>query len=153
MDIGCYNISISRFIFNREPKRVMGIIEPDPQFQTDRLTSGILEFEAGITTFTCSTQLSNYQRVHIFGTQGRIEIEIPFNAPNDRSCKIWLQTEKGIQKKSFDLCDQYTLQGDQFSLAVLDDTEVPTPLTDALANMRVIEAIIRSDHEKRMVDV
>src|SRR5690348_16930138 len=81
MDIGCYNISLSRFIFAAEPRRVLGVIERDPDFGTDRLTSGMLEFDRGTATFTCSTQLAPYQRVHICGTAGRIEIEIPFNAP------------------------------------------------------------------------
>jgi predicted dehydrogenase len=89
MDIGCYCISLSRFIFETEPWRVCGIIEEDPSMKVDRLTSGILEFSRGTSTFTCATQLVPYQRVNIFGTKGRIEIEIPFNAPSDRPCKVW----------------------------------------------------------------
>ena len=92
MDIGCYPISLSRFIFDAEPKRVLGQIERDPTTQIDRLTSAVLEFFQGTATFTCATQLAPYQRVNIFGTTGRIEIEIPFNAPTDRPCRIWVQT-------------------------------------------------------------
>ena len=91
MDIGCYPISLSRFIFDAEPDRVLGLIERDPNTQVDRLTSGVLEFFQGTSTFTCATQLMPYQRVNIFGTSGRIEIEIPFNAPVDRPCRIWVQ--------------------------------------------------------------
>lgn len=144
MDIGCYNVSLSRFIFGEEPKRVLGIVERDPQFQTDRLSSGILDFGRGTATFTCSTQLSPYQRVNIFGTEGRIEIEIPFNAPPDKPCKMWLQQGSEIEEIVFDICDQYTIQGDLFSLAILNDTPVPTPLEDAVANMKVIEAVFES---------
>lgn len=144
MDIGCYNVSLSRFIFGEEPKRVLGIVERDPQFQTDRLSSGVLDFGRGTATFTCSTQLSPYQRVNIFGTEGRIEIEIPFNAPPDKPCKMWLQQGSEIEEIVFDICDQYTIQGDLFSLAVLNDTPVPTPLEDAVANMKVIEAVFES---------
>jgi len=144
MDIGCYCISLARFIFGEEPQCVSGIMEYDSKFQVDRLTSGILDFSRGTATFTCSTQLSYYQRVHIFGTKGRIEIEIPFNAPPDKPCKIWHQTEAETTAIVFDICNQYTIQGDLFSLAVLNDTEVPTPLDDALANMKVIEAITES---------
>src|SRR5262249_20694305 len=89
MDIGCYAISVARFIFDAEPERVLGVIERDPKMQTDRLTSGVLTFFQGTATFSCATQLVPYQRVNIFGTNGRIEIEIPFNAPNDRPCRIW----------------------------------------------------------------
>jgi len=144
MDIGCYNISISRFIFDAEPQRVCGIVEYDPQLKTDRLASGMLDFGRGTATFTCSTQLASYQRVNIFGDTGRIEIEIPFNAPPDRPCKIWHQHDGGIEEIAFEICDQYTLQGDALARAILDDTPVPTPIEDAVANMAVIEALVRS---------
>ncbi len=144
LDIGCYNISLSRFIFDAEPKRVCGIVEVDPNFNIDRLVSGLLDFGNGTSTFTCSTQLSEYQRVNIFGTKGRIEIEIPFNAPADKPTKLWLQNGDQIEEIIFDICDQYTIQGDLFSLAIINNTDVPTPIEDAVANMKVIEKIISS---------
>ena len=144
LDVGCYNVSLSRFIFGAEPQRVSGIVEYDPQLKTDRLASGILDFGQGTATFTCSTQLASYQRVNIFGTSGRIEIEIPFNAPTNRPCKMEYQHGDELEEIQLKTCNQYTLQGDQFSLAILNNTDVPTPLEDALANMRVIEAVIRS---------
>jgi predicted dehydrogenase len=144
MDIGCYAISFARFIFDAEPKRIMGMVEFDPKLKTDRLASGILDFGNGTSTFTCSTQLSPYQRVHIFGTTGRIEIEIPANAPVDRPCRIWLERDGKIEEITFGVSNQYTLQGDLFSQAVLDDTEVPTPIEDGVANMKAIEAIFSS---------
>jgi len=144
MDIGCYNISLSRFIFDAEPLRVLGNIEYDPNFKTDRIASGVLDFGRGTATFTCSTQLSSHQRANIYGTTGRVEVEIPFNAPPDRPCRIWHQRGNAIEEITFDICNQYTIQGDLFAAAILDDTAVPTPLTDAVANMRVIEAIVAS---------
>lgn len=144
MDIGCYCVSFGRFLFGAEPKRVLGLADFDPAFGTDRLTSGILDFGRGTSTFTCSTQLSPYQRVNIFGTEGRIEIEIPVNAPPDRTSRLWHQRGPKIDEVLFDPCDQYTLQGDAFARAILDDTRVPTPLDDAVGNMRVIEAVLAS---------
>jgi predicted dehydrogenase len=148
MDVGCYPVSLSRFIFDDEPKRVLGVIERDPKTNIDRLTSATLEFFQGTATFTCSTQLAPFQRVNIFGTTGRIEIEIPFNAPNDKPCRLWLQTGgpagTTIEEMRFDVCDQYTLQVDAFARAIQDDTKPPTPLADAVANMRVIERIVTS---------
>ena len=141
MDIGCYCISLSRFLFDTEPKRVIGISEFDPQFKTDRMTSGILDFGNGTSSFTCSTQLVTYQRVNIFGTSGRIEIEIPFNAPPDKPARMWHQAGSEKQEIVFDICDQYTIQGDLFSQAISNNTDVPTPIEDAVANMRVIGAI------------
>ncbi len=144
LDIGCYTISLARFIFDAEPRRVCGIVEYDPRLHVDRLASGILDFGAGTATFTCSTQLTSYQRVNIFGTRGRIEIEIPFNAPSDVHCKIWLQQDDEIEEITLPICDQYTLQGDLFAQAILDNAPVPTPLEDAVANMKVIEGIVQS---------
>ncbi|MFQ5738796.1 MAG: Gfo/Idh/MocA family protein [Acidobacteriota bacterium] len=144
MDIGCYSVSLSRLIFGLEPQRVCAVIELDPHWNVDYLCSGLLDFGGRHATFTCSTQLTPYQRVHIFGTRGRIEIEIPFNAPPERPCRIWLQRRAEILEVQLDKCDQYTVQGDLFSRAVLEDTPVPTPLEDAVANMRVIDALFSS---------
>ncbi len=145
MDIGCYPISLSRFIFDQLPERAMAWVERDPDFQTDILSSVMLDFGSGTSTFTCSTQLAPYQRVHIVGDTGRIEIEIPFNAPPDQPCRLWYQGENGeIEEMCFDICDQYGIQGDLFSRAIIDDTPVPTPIEDAVENMRVIEAIFQS---------
>ena len=144
MDIGCYTISLSRFIFNAEPQKVCGLMEYDPKLEVDRLTSAILDFGRGTSTFTCATQLAPYQRVNIFGTRGRIEIEIPFNAPPDQPCRMWYQTGDQTEEISFPICDQYTIQGDLFSKAILNDTDVPTPLEDAIANMKVIDALVES---------
>lgn len=144
LDIGCYCISLSRFLFQGEPARVCATLQQCDSFQTDILTSAILEFNQGPATFTCATQINRYQRMNAYGTEGRVEIEIPFNAPPDTPCRLWHETREGIQEITFDVCDQYTIEGDLFSRSVLDDTKVPTPLEDAVNNMRVIEAVRQS---------
>jgi predicted dehydrogenase len=152
MDIGCYCISFPRFILDREPERVIGTLDYDPKMKTDRYSSALLDFSSGVvSSFSCSTQLINYQQANILGTEGRIEIDIPVNTPPDKSTRIWLISREGKEEITFDPVDQYTLQGDAFSKAVLDDTEVPTPLTDAVNNMRVIDAIIKSNETKSWV--
>jgi predicted dehydrogenase len=140
MDIGCYPITLSRMMFAAEPLRVRAFIDRDPDFKTDRLASVILEYPQGHASFTCSTQLAPYQKMHIFGTTGHIEIEIPFNAPPDKPTRIFVNDEV----EEFPVCDQYTIQGELFSRAILENTEVPVPLEDALKNMAVIEEIFRS---------
>ena len=149
LDIGCYPITTSRWIFGEEPLRVAGLIERDPDFGIDRLSSGVMEFLSGHSVFTCSTQLVHYQRMQFLGTEGRIEIKIPFNAPNDRPCEIVIDSGKdvfgsGIRTEMIPICDQYTIQGDAFSKAIRENGEVPVPLEDAIANMVVIEALFRS---------
>jgi predicted dehydrogenase len=150
LDIGCYCIQAARYGFGKEPRRVVGLVERDPQFHTDRLTSALLDFEGGgRAVFTCSTQLVPYQKVQFFGTTGRIEMEIPFNAPKDRPTRIIIDETgelfgSGIKIEELPTADQYTMQGDAFSRAVLEGGEVPVPLEEAIANMSVIEAIFRS---------
>jgi predicted dehydrogenase len=149
MDIGCYPIVTSRFVFGEEPTRVVGLIERDPDFKTDRLASAILDFPSGPATFTCSTQMVPYQRMQFLGTTGRIEIEIPFNAPPDRPTRIFIDDGRdvfggGLVTETIPTCDQYTVQGDAFSRAVRGDGEVPVPLEDSIATMSVIEAVLRS---------
>jgi predicted dehydrogenase len=149
MDIGCYLIHASRYAFGQQPSRVVGLIDRDPATHIDRLTSAILDFAGGQSIFTCSTQMVPYQRIHFFGTTGRMEIEIPFNAPPDRPTRLFIDTTGdlfggGITTEEFPVCDQYTLQGDAFSKAVLGNTEVPVSLEDAIGNMAVIEGVFKS---------
>ena len=149
MDIGCYLVNTSRFIFGREPARAIGAVQRDPDMGTDRLTSILLDFESGHAAGACSTQLVPSQRMQIFGTTGRIELPIPFNAPIDRPCRIIVDTGAdvfggGASHIDVDTCNQYTIQGDRFSKAILDGTDVPCPLEDAVRNMACIDAIFKS---------
>jgi predicted dehydrogenase len=149
-DIGCYAILTARYIFGAEPTRVAASLDIDPKFGTDRLASALIEFPGGRRlTFTCATQLPNTQRVTIVGEAGRVEVLVPFNAPTDRPTQIIVDSGVdlvggGARVEEFPLCDQYTLQGDAFSRAVLGQAPLEFPIEDAIANMRVIDAAFRS---------
>jgi predicted dehydrogenase len=149
MDIGCYPVTMSRFIFEQEPVRVMGLMERDPEMKIDRLTSGILEFSRGQAIFSCGTQIVLHQRMEFLGTAGRIEVEFPFNPPNDRPTRILLDDGRdltcgGRTTEEFPACDQYAIQAEVFSRAIREDGEVPVSIEDAIRNMAVIEALFRS---------
>lgn len=145
LDIGCYPISQARFVFDAEPERVTGVIETDPTFGTDRMTSGILDFGAGRTaTFTVATQLDGFQRAQIVGTTGRIEVDIPVNSPKDRPVTVTVRSGDGVDRHEFGPVDQYAEQATAFARAVRAGTDAPTPLADAIANMRVIDAVFAS---------
>ena len=149
MDIGCYAIFISRFLFGEEPVRVSGAMEMDPQFGTDRLASAVLEFPSGHCAFTCSTQMAPAQRVVAICERARIEVEIPFNAPPDKPCRIFIDSGADLaggsrREEQLPVCDQYTIQGDEFSRAVLGLRPVPVPLEDSLQTIAVIEAVAAS---------
>ncbi len=157
-DIGCYPIVTARFLFGTEPRRVVSQIEYDPNFETDRLASVLLEFPTGQALFVCSTQLVPQQRMQILGTRARIEIELPFNAPPDRPCRILVDdgSQPGggsARPESFETVNQYTLQGDTFARAVRTGAPLEFPLEDAVKNMRVLDAIYRSGASGRWEEV
>jgi predicted dehydrogenase len=149
MDIGCYPISLSRWLYDAEPLAVVALVERDPEFHTDRLTSALLRFPSGQATFSCATQLAPYQRMHVHGTRARVEVEIPFNAPPDRACRIFIDDGRdvfggGIETVTLPTVDQYTVQADHFSRAIRGLGSVPVSVEDAVANMTVIDALFRS---------
>jgi predicted dehydrogenase len=148
-DIGSYPITLSRWLFGEEPERVSGALELDPDFGTDRVASGVMEFLTGHSVFTCGTQTNYFQRMELLGTTGRLAVEIPFNAPTDRPTQITVADGMAIYGGKVEIeeipaCDQYTIQGDAFSRAIRENTQVPVPLEDSLGNMKVIDAIFRS---------
>ena len=148
-DIGCYPITGARFLFEAEPTRVASLIERDPAWRIDRLTSAMLEFPGGHASFTCSTQLTPYQRVWAFGTEGRLEIEIPFNAPPDRSCRLFLSDgsqlgNAGAEVEELPVTDQYEAQGNVVSRAIRTGQPLEFPLENSLHGMRIIDAVFRA---------
>jgi predicted dehydrogenase len=149
-DIGCYAVISGRYIFGADPIRVVSTIERDPKMGTDRLASALVEFPgARHLLFTCATQLSMMQRVTVVGDKGRVEIAIPFNAPPDRKTRITYDSGAdlfggGARVEEFAICDQYTLQGDAFSRAILGEEKLEFPIEDAVAQMRVLDALFRS---------
>jgi predicted dehydrogenase len=149
LDIGFYPITMSRFIFEAEPVRVIGLLEIDNRFGVDRLTSAILEFPRGQAIFTCSTQLVPHQNLDILGTRGRIGVEIPWSTPHERPSRLLVDDGAhaggaGAEEIWFPACDQWGVQCDLFSAAIVAGQPAPVPIEDAIANMRVIDAIFRS---------
>ncbi len=149
MDIGCYCINLSRFIFESEPRRVSGLIERDSATGIDKLTSAILDFPTGQATFTCATQTVPFQRMQFFGSKGRIEVTIPFNIPPNTPTQIFIDDGSDLYRRNLEIIefaafDQYTIQGDVFSQAILENSVQAIPLEDSFYNMSVIDAIFRS---------
>lgn len=143
LDVGCYCISLARFLFEEEPIDVSATIEYDPLLKTDSLVSAILKFKKGTASFTCSTQLLDREYADVLGSTGRIEIPHPFIPSKDKESKITLINHEGSKDIVTEKCNQYTIQGDLFSQAILNNSEVPTPLQDALQNMTVIDTLFQ----------
>jgi predicted dehydrogenase len=146
-DIGCYSVNLSRMLFAAEPRSVQASVIRDPATGVDTLTSAILEFDDGVATFTCSTRVETDQRVHVYGTDGRLSIEIPFNIPPDRPTHVFVTAggdppvAPATETLTFPTADPYTVEAEHFAAAILDGTPTPTPPEDAVANLRVIERI------------
>jgi predicted dehydrogenase len=151
-DIGCYPVHTSRYVFGEEPTRVVASIDSDPEMRIDRLSSVIMDFPSGQCVFTVSTQLVSHQKMIFFGEKKKLEVEIPFNAPNDRETHIFIDDgdlfHTNRLRLSFDICDQYTLQGEAFSNAILKNKAVPVSLEDSYKNTAVLEAIFKSARDK-----
>lgn len=139
-DIGCYPIKTSRMVFGEEPRCVAATLTRDPAFDTDILTSAVLEYPSGHCVFSVSTQVLWNQSMKFFGTAGRIELPIPFNPPSMEISRIRVNDET----EEFAPCDQYTIQGDVFSRAIQTGVAPPVPLEDSLRNMAVIDAVFRA---------
>ncbi len=144
LDIGFYPITMARFLFACEPVRVIGALEIDERFGVDRLASAVLEFPHGHAVFTCSTQLSPHQALDILGTRGRIAVEIPWSMPADRPSRLIVEDSGKTEDIWFPACDQWGVHCDLFSQAVASGGPASIPLEDAVANMRVLDAIVRS---------
>ncbi|MFC5282073.1 Gfo/Idh/MocA family protein [Pedobacter alpinus] len=152
MDIGCYCISYPRFILDKEPISVFASIAHDVVFETDFLTSGILNFDNQVVaTFSCTTQAYRYQRCHVLGDKGHIEIEVPCNAPTSGECKIILNNDAGKKEMIFN-ANQYQLQCEAFADAILNDEKVPFTLNDAENNMKVIDALLKSAKSQSLIN-
>jgi predicted dehydrogenase len=154
LDVGYYPITMSRFLFEAEPVRVIGTLDRDPTFGVDRLASALLEFPTGQATFTCATQLPHHQWVDIFGTRARLAVEIPWSAPSDRPSRLILDdglslTKDNLVSIAFDPCDQWQVQCDRFCEAIQTAGPAPIPIEDAVANMQVIDAVFRSARSGR----
>jgi predicted dehydrogenase len=140
MDVGCYGVSVARWLFEEEPLKVSGMSEYDPDMKTDRLTSGILQFSKGSAAFTCGTQMKRFQVVHVFGSKGKIEIKHPFNCLDQEAILI-VQQGSDIDYFSFEPANPYTLQADHFSKSIRTLEPLLIPVSDSLNNMRIIDQL------------
>ncbi len=147
-DGGCYAVTTSRSLFGSEPSRAVILVDRDPAHGADRTISAVLDFPKGQASFVASQALVYYQRLQILGTQGRIDIEIPFDSTGEQPCKLFLSDstidEGTVVTETVPAVDQYTLQAELFSEAIRNGTPQPVPLANSIGNMRVIDALFRS---------
>jgi len=145
MDIGCYGISVARWLFRAEPQRVCALMERHPEFKTDIRTTIVLDFPAGSATVVCATQMQRFQYVSLTGTDGRIILSSPFNISPDTQTSIDIQ--KGRKTNApvvIPPSNQFALQFDAFASSVIEGESFSTPISDSLQNMHVMDACFES---------
>lgn len=153
MDIGCYSISLSRYLFQSEPLRVLGQITPYPGYEVDCLVSGIMEFADGNATFTASTKIEGQQYVEASGEAGSLFIPVPFSPVADTETSLRIKRNHESELLTIESSDHYRDMADAFALSILENKPVPTPLEDALANMKVIDAIFSSANKQCWIEL
>jgi predicted dehydrogenase len=146
-------------LFGEEPSGIQASIRRDPVGGTDVLTSAVLDFPGGgLASFTCSTRTETDQRVHVYGTTGRISIGIPFNIPPDRATEVFVTAggdppvAPATEVLTFPARDQYTAQAEAFAASILDGVPLPTPIEDAVGNLRTIERIFTAADEAQAAE-
>jgi predicted dehydrogenase len=149
-DVGCYPLVTARYVFGSEPERAIALLDRDPKLGVDRVTSGMLAFPGGgQLTFSSALQLAPYQRVVILGTEGRLELGVPFTPAKEHGCRLTIDSGKSLDGSSasveeFPPFDQYAAQCDLAAAVFRRETAQEFPIEDAIANMRVIDALYRS---------
>jgi len=153
MDIGCYAISVPRFILGQEPKRIISLIQEHPKFGTDMHTSAVLDFGGPRATFSVSTGSQPFQRVDIVGTSGSIIVHIPFNTFVDVPSRITVTDGIGTRDVEFPASNAYGLMFDAFAAAVKENKPIPLSGQDAINNMKVVDAVRESAKKGKWVSV
>lgn len=153
MDIGCYCISLARLLYQSEPLRVLGQIKTYPGYEVDCFVSGILEFAEGTATFNASTKVEGNQYMEASGEAGGLRIAVPFSPLGDAATQIEIKHSGQTEIIELAPSDQYREMADAFAQSVFQQTGVPTPLGDALANMRVIDSVFASAAQGKWVEV
>ncbi|WP_209328902.1 Gfo/Idh/MocA family protein [Lunatimonas salinarum] len=156
-DIGCYPVFTSRFALGEEPQRLAALLDFDPDFGTDRVGSVILQYPSVQMTFSISTQLMPYQRMMFYGEKKALEVRIPFNAPVDQPNELHIHhgdiLGHQVEVLQLPVSDQYTEQAEEFSQAILQNTDVPVSLESAYQNTRILQAIFQAAKEERWVNL
>ena len=95
-------------------------------------------------TFICHTQLSEFQKVTILGSSGRIEMNTPFIVEPEEPAVLQVYSGSKAETITLDPCNQYSLQFEQFVRSIFDQNSMTIPLQDSLNNMKVLDAIVKS---------
>lgn len=153
LDIGCYAINTARYILGKAPKRVISMIDEHPEFGTDMTTSAILDYGDAVSLFTVSTSAFPQQQVKIFGTEGTLTVTIPFNDISEVPGKLLFENNSASMEIEVEPVNQYRLMFEAYAKSIVDDTEVPLPLSDSLLNMKTIDAVFKSAKTGEWVNI
>ncbi|WP_394172173.1 Gfo/Idh/MocA family protein [Thalassotalea litorea] len=153
-DIGCYCLAVARLLLDKKPKRVIATQWIDEDFQTDKMTSGLMDFGDVQASFNCATQLAAGQYIEIQCERGRIRIDEPFALDvADTDILLFPSGQVQAEKISVGYNDHYLTQIDDYSNALLSHQAAPYDLADAQTIMALIEAMQQSHTNQRWQNI
>jgi Predicted dehydrogenases and related proteins len=140
MDVGCYNVSWSRWI-GGEPERVWGEAWYGPS-GTDWVFTGTMRFPGDvIAIFDCGTAMTNRDEVEIVGSEGSLFLDDPYHCYVP---VIELRTDGGVERIELAREDSYQLELENVSDAIRGEAELLLGREDAMGQARTLEALHNS---------
>ncbi len=152
-DIGCYPISVARFLLGRKPKRVMSLLDTHKDFKVDCFSSAVLDFGDARASFTVGTNVYASQSIHILGSSGEIVVPLPFNAYKDCPLEITVSTKIGTRTVVLPCDDQYVNEFYSFARSVSTGTANLYTKEMSIDNAHVLDAVFASQQSQSWVDI
>ena len=153
LDIGVYAVSSARWIFEKEPTKVVALLNRDERFKVDTLVSGILDFDGKSALFSVATQAFPTQNVEVYASAGTIFVEVPFNTYPDVPGHLHVRTTIGTRDVYLGPADHYLLEFEHFARAIREKKSISSFEEDSLNNMKTIDALFKSAEESDWVPV
>lgn len=152
-DIGCYSISAARLLLGKEPTAVtvVGLFSPEHD-HVDMMASGLMEFGDNVgVTFDSSMWAAFRNTLEVLGSDGIIEVPSAYISRLDNSSNFYVTKDGERTEIEVPKVNHYSLQGDDMARAVLQGEPLRFAPSDAVANMRVLDACLRSAEQRQRI--
>jgi predicted dehydrogenase len=143
-DVGCYPVTVARFIYGCEPVRATASVERAGEGGVDVMANGLVYFGRNRTlTFLCGMIAGPTQFVRILGTDGSIEVPLPYYDNLEPADHLIVDSFGKITRESLP-ADAYQCQGEAFSRAVRGETTLEWGVEDAIGTMKTLDSLAKS---------
>jgi predicted dehydrogenase len=119
----------------------------------DEVLGAVLRFEGGpVAVIDCGLVLARREEVEVVGDSGRIVVPTAF-LPGGADAELHMFVDQNRTVLAVPGVDQYQVMVEHFAEAVRTGSPPRLPPGDAAANLRVIEALLRSLRSARAEEV